>query len=278
MVDQDWRAEALLAVAADAAREAGDVLRAEFHRPGGPRGSGSHADVDDEIERAIRSRLRQATPDWPVLGEEGGLTGGSDSSFCWIVDPHDGTAALLKGRRGSSVSIALVRDGEPVLGVVYAPTAPDDRGDLFTWAEGLPLTRNGAEVVRLPLPSRLQRGQLVIVSQDADYNPAANLACVAPARYRPLPSIAYRLALVAAGDGDAAVSLAGPVAWDLAGGHALLRAVGGELVDEGGAPIRYRGGRGGGRRAFGGSLGVARELASRDWSAVFRSGPPIRLQ
>ena len=56
------------------------------------------------------------------------------------MDPHDGTSDFLAGRRGSAVSVALVRSGLPILGVVYAPLAPDDRGDLIAWAQGSALT------------------------------------------------------------------------------------------------------------------------------------------
>ena len=53
----------------------------------------------------------------------------------------------MRGFRGSAVSIGLVRDGVPVLGVVYAFAYPDDHGDLLAWAEGCgPLTRNGRPV------------------------------------------------------------------------------------------------------------------------------------
>jgi fructose-1,6-bisphosphatase/inositol monophosphatase family enzyme len=55
----------------------------------------------------------------------------------WLVDPQDGTSAASKGFRGAAVSIALLRDGQLVLGVVYACTAPDSTGDLFFWAEGI---------------------------------------------------------------------------------------------------------------------------------------------
>ncbi len=122
-------------------------------------------------------------------------------------------------------------DGVPVLGVVHAPVAPDDRGDLIAWADGLQLTRNDRVVVRPALAEVLHPYDIVLVSQDADQNPKANAGCVTPARFRSVPSIAYRLALLAVGEGEAAVSLNGPVAWDFAGGHALIRAVGGDLVD-----------------------------------------------
>ncbi|HEU4647610.1 MAG TPA: inositol monophosphatase family protein [Gemmatimonadales bacterium] len=259
-----------LRAAIAAAQDAAALLRREFHRPGGPRGHDGHADVDKEAELKIRDRLLAAFPEWGYEGEETGSTG--PRSPRWLVDPNDGTKAYLKGYRGSAVSIALIVDGLPVLGVVYAPTAPNDAGDLIAWAEGHPLTRNGVSVQRSPLHETLGRYDVVLVSQDGDKAPEANRRCVAPARYRCLPSIAYRLALVAVGDGAAGVSLNHPTGWDLAGGHALLRAVGGELVSDDGAAIRYAR-YGGGRQVFGGSLSVARELATRPWDTVFQWQP-----
>ena len=78
---------------------------------------------------------------------------------------------------------------------------------------------------------------VVFLSQDADKNPAANAACVRPARYVALPSIAYRLARVAAGDGVAAVSLNGPGGWDYAAGHALAAAAKEALEGAGGRVV-----------------------------------------
>lgn len=263
-----------LRIATDAALEAGALLRREFHRPGGPRGSGDHAPVDEEAEQLIRARLLAAFPEWGWLGEETGHAGSPGASHRWVVDPNDGTVSFLKRRRGTAVSIALVRGGAPVLGVVYAPVAPDDAGDLIAWAEGLPLTRNGRALDRGPLPEALGPYDIVLLSQGADRNSEANARCVAPARFQAMPSIAYRLALVAAGDGEATASLSGPVAWDFGGGHALLRAVGGELVNESGEPITYGAdGQARSRRVFGASLPAARALAARHWAAVFEPMP-----
>lgn len=65
------------------------------------------------------------------------------------MDATDGPApslAVFVIANGTSVSIALLREGRPVLGVVYAYCAPDDVGDCFTWAEGTgPVRRNGRE-------------------------------------------------------------------------------------------------------------------------------------
>ena len=265
-----------LHVAVEAAREAGALIRADFHRPGGPRGAGDHADVDAEAELLIRGRLRHVYPAWAYLGEETGRDGPADAPARWLVDPNDGTRQFLRGYRGSSVSIALVRGGVPVLGVVYAPLAPDDDGDLITWAEGVPLTRTagtpavaGVPQEPGPLPETLDRHHVVLVSQDAERSPLANQRCVSPGRFRSLPAIAYRLALLAAGDGDAAISLNHPGDWDYAGGQALVRGAGGDLLDERSRLVRYGAGRTTSRYCFAGAVPVAEELASRSWFTVF---------
>src|SRR5262249_51958874 len=113
---------------------------------------------------------------------------------------------------------------------------------------------------------------IVFVSQSADRNPEANAACVSPARFVAVPSIATRLAWVAAGEGLAGVSLSGPVGWDYAAGHALLRAVGGTLMDEQGRTVTYSvNGDSSVGNCFGGAPAVVRELARRDWQSVLAS-------
>jgi hypothetical protein len=126
-----------------------------------------------------------------------------------VVDPNT-APDYLQGRRGSTVSIGLLEGRRPVLGVVFAFAYPDDAGDLFAWAEDVaPLTRNGRPVTPY-LPRRLDPLDVVLVSSKGDLDPQGNLACAAPARYRAVPSIAHRLALVAAGEAAAATSLFAP--------------------------------------------------------------------
>jgi ADP-ribosylglycohydrolase/fructose-1,6-bisphosphatase/inositol monophosphatase family enzyme len=224
-----------------AALEAGEVLRRELHRAGGPRGVGSHAPVDEVAQELICRRLLAETPLYGLRCEERsvpGRTPADDELHCWVVDPNDGTSSFLEGRRGAAVSIALLRTGRPVLGVVYSYAAPDDDGDLFTWAEGDDLRRNG-EVVRRTWPGRLSEDSTVLLSAGAADDPVKYARQTYPARFRALPSIAYRLALVAAGEADLAVSTNGPVGWDYAAGHALLLGAGGDLFDKEMNPVTY---------------------------------------
>lgn len=262
-----------LAEAVAAARQAGALLLAEFHRPDGPRGGGDHADADTEVERLLRDRLTAGFP-FSFLGEETGRAAGADPSHVWVVDPNDGTTQFLKGRRGSAVSVGLVHAGRPVLGVVFAFACPDDDGDLFAWAEGCgPATRNGRSLPMLD-DVGLAAGRAVMLSGAADRKPIANARCVAPARFAALPSIAYRLALTAAGEAVGAVSLAGARDWDIAAGHALLAGVGGTLVDHAGRPVVY--GSDAAlvtRRCFGGTPAAVAELAARPWGTIAAEPP-----
>jgi fructose-1,6-bisphosphatase/inositol monophosphatase family enzyme len=256
----------VLDTAVAATLEAGAILRADFLQPGGPRRWDSeHAPADEEAEATIRSRLLAVTPNWSYRGEETGWQEGGERRHVWLVDPNDGTAAYLRGLRGSAVSIGLLRDREPVLGVVFAFAAPDDDGDLFAWAEGCgSLRRNGLATERAPLPAALSPRVTIAVTPGAPESPPPDPQLFAPALPIPVTSIAYRLALVAAGDVDGAVCLSGPGDWDYAGGHALLRSAGGALVDELGEPVRYTAqGESQTEACFAGSLSVAQELANR---------------
>ena len=124
----------LLPAVVETVSEAGAMIRAEFHRCGGPRGSGSKAPIDTEVEQVLKDRLLGLHA-CGFVGEETGRVRASGSDV-WVVDPQDGTTDFLAGRRGAAISVALLRGGRPVLGVVFAPVAPDDRGDLIAWAEG----------------------------------------------------------------------------------------------------------------------------------------------
>jgi len=265
--------EDALRVAVHASKLAGSFLRGEFHQLDSSHRSGSGKSVDTQAERIIRQELTTRCPNWGFLGEETGLAAprtGDGPVHLWLVDPNDGTEAFLRGFRSSAVSIALLRDGVLVLGVVFAFAAPDDDGDLFAWAEGCgPLTRNGQAIQREALSTGLGPQTVVLVSHDADTNSAANQKCVAPGRFQKVPGIAYRLALVAAGEGDAGVSLSGPGAWDYAAGHALLRSVGGTLVDQSRRPVTYSSdGRSSTVYCFGGASDLVHELCARPWREV----------
>ena len=271
-------------IAVKAARAAGDLLRADFHRATGPRGELDKAPADTEAEQLIRSILLSGGGDFGFLGEETGRVPGTPGAPIWVVDPNDGTRDYIKGRRGSSVSIALVWEGRPVLGVVHPFGYPDDDGAMYTAVDGREgVWKNGAPVAA-ELPARLTDLDVVLVSGGGDRAARANMQCTKPARVMSIPSIAHRLAKVAAGEASATTSLYSPRTWDFAAGHCLVLAAGGALVDQyGNAPVYDHEADGTAPRLFAGSRTVALDLAGRDWDLAFRSQretsmPIVRLR
>ncbi|MFO1694275.1 inositol monophosphatase family protein, partial [Pseudomonas aeruginosa] len=217
---------------------AGKLLSSEWHRIGGPRGHGDKAAIDSEIEAQLRLDLLELLH-CDFWGEETGthMTG---HEYCWVVDPNDGTADFLQHRAGSAISVGLLHNAIPVLGVVYAPIAPDGGEDCISWAEGLPaIIRNRQTVHALLDQLRLTSNSVVLVSTAATSKPELNAELCAPAEFISMPSIAYRLARAAAGDAVVGTSLVPVSAHDVVGGHALLIGAGGVLIDQDGGPITY---------------------------------------
>lgn len=262
---------ALLSHVIDAVCQAGQILVAEWERVEGPRGHGDKAVVDVEIEKLLRQQLLGLffCDFW---GEETGhtLTG---HPWCWVVDPNDGTNDFLRGLKGSAISVGLLYKHIPVLGVVYAPVTEEGISDCIAWAEGLPaLLRNGQPLVRKLLDLPWSSGSRVMLSSAAVNKSDINLELCSPSAFVAMPSIAYRLAKVAAGDGICGVSLYPVSAHDVVAGHALLRGAGGVLLNENGMSIQYvtdKDMQVVSRRCFGGLEAVCKTLAARDWDRVF---------
>jgi len=76
--------------------------------------------ADREVEQLIDQQIRAEYPDDGFLGEEYGLQTGT-SGYTWVVDPIDGTSPFLNGMPNWCVSVAVLHDGVPVIGVIYAP-------------------------------------------------------------------------------------------------------------------------------------------------------------
>lgn len=260
------------------ALRAGALLRAEMARPGGPRGDARKAPADAEVELLVHEALTEACPGFGFRGEERpelSRPPARPGGPLWLIDPNDGTSAFHRGCRGASVSIGLVHQGRPVLGVIYAYAWPDDRGTLYSWAEGeAHISVDGVPRPRGSWPTQLGADDIVLMSHYADRAPLVNAAVTHPARLHPVPGIAHRLASAAAGMGAMAISLFGAKDYDCAAGHALIRGAGGEVVDDHGEPLRYydaevtRYGA-----CYGGGLALAKQLSRRDLSEVLDGIP-----
>jgi ADP-ribosyl-[dinitrogen reductase] hydrolase len=259
----------LLAAVIAAVEAEGDCLAAEFLRGDGPRGRRGSAPIDREMEERLCEKLQRLVP-CAFAGEESGFHEGKIKDSVWMVDPHDGTFEFTSGKRGSAISVGLIKNQIAVLGVVCSPLSPDRGRDTIAWAEGAgPLLRNG-KPVSVDLSQRLlAAGEFVFATGSSALKPGAWSRACAPARYIAMPSIAYRLARVAAGDGVATVSIHGVNEYDVAAGMALMRGAGGVTLDAEGKEVVLTGTLE--RRLSGcyaGAPGAAAQLAAYDWKLL----------
>jgi myo-inositol-1(or 4)-monophosphatase len=191
--------------------------------------------VDVEVERIVRAYLREQAPDIRFLGEE---EGGEDlmSEAVWVLDPIDGTANYADGSPLCSISLALLRHGRPVIGIVAAPLL-DER---FVAVEGAGAFRNGA---RIQVADREVGDPLIALSDFAfgrkhrDTN-RLRLAVIEELversmRLRIHGSVAIDLAWLAAGRMSATLALSNRP-WDVSAGVLLVREAGGVVFDESG--------------------------------------------
>jgi ADP-ribosylglycohydrolase/fructose-1,6-bisphosphatase/inositol monophosphatase family enzyme len=252
-----------------AVEEEAERLRQEFYRPDGPRGRRGHCEADKEIEERLRDKLQAILPG-QFAGEETGMAAGREAGWTWVVDPHDGTFEFMSGRRGSAVSVALLRGTQPVLGVVCSPISPDRGRDTIAWAEGAPaILRNGQPVKSDLSRRRLASGELLWATASSAHKPVTWSLAAAPARYVPMPSIAYRMARVACGDGVATLSTHGVNEYDIAAGMALIAAASGAVLDAEGRDIVLMGNSTNRLSGvFAGAPEAARQLQRFAWGQV----------
>lgn len=237
------QAEEWLDIARKAAREAGKFLLGSLDRPGevsykdeGHRNPASRA--DREAERIVLGILGHSFPDHSFLSEEAGPSGGP-SEHTWVIDPLDGTVNFIHGVRYFAVSIALLRDQDIVLGVVYNPVADE----MFTGTQGSGAYLNG-ERIRVSSTARLDEGLLAAGfpydrGSPAFDRSARRFACLAREGQaaRRDGSTALALCNVACGRYDGFCVEQNEL-WDYAAGILLVSEAGGRVSDFDGQPYR----------------------------------------
>ena len=236
--------ERLLEAALEAALAAGRAILAVYHSGGEvtikPDGT-PVTEADRRAEAIIERALLAAAPEVPIIAEEavarGRIPAISGRRF-WLVDPLDGTREFLARNDEFCVSIGLIEDGRPVLGVLHGPALG------LTFAGALPdhawrIAANGSRT-RIHVRRAPADGLTVMVSRSHrdQARIMAYLGSTRVAATRAMGS-ALKLALVAAGEADLYPRLGPTSEWDTAGGEAILAAAGGSLARLDGKPLVY---------------------------------------
>ena len=189
-------------------------------------------EADLAVDEVLRNRLVREGEGWlseETVDEPSRL----ERKRVWVVDPLDGTREFVAGIPEWCVSIALVENGRPVLGGILNPAT----GERVVGGAGLGVFLNDQPCRTRELTSL--EGTEILASRSECKRGEWERFDSAPFRVRPMGSVAYKIALVAAGLADATWTLVPKHEWDVAAGVALVTAAGGAVWMPDGAEPRF---------------------------------------
>ena len=258
-INNPMKPESLLQTALSTAVEAGEAIMKIY----------THPDLDWQVERkadnspltladrrshAVIAQALDMTP-FPVLSEEGCHEDYSIRQAwhtLWIVDPLDGTKEFLKRNGEFTVNIALVKDGHPVMGVIYVPVSrtlfwghtEEFNGQKAAWRCEVNSDGNLVNTTSLPVEEQEERPFIVVASR-SHLSPETEAFVARERENHPDLELhsagsSLKICLVAEGRADVYPRLAPTMEWDTAAGHAIALGAGCEVVKaEDETPVVY---------------------------------------
>ncbi len=200
-------------------------------------------EADRESETIILAGLRAAYPDVPCVAEEEVAAGivppDLDGAF-FLIDPLDGTKEFVNRRTDFTVNIALIRDGVPEVGVVFAPCS----GRFFSGrpgrAEAIEVDGDFRIVGRRRISVRTAVTPLAVVASRSHNTPETE-AFIRDLGAAEIVSVgsSLKFCLLAAAEADIYPRFGRTMEWDTAAGDAVLRAAGGMTRTLDGEPLTY---------------------------------------
>ena len=216
--------------------------------------------ADKASHECIVERLKPSG--YPILSEEGAqipYEERKDWHRLWIVDPLDGTKEFIKRNGEFTVNIALIEDGKPILGIIFAPTLGTVYGGIVGWGarrvEGInlddldvPVTQRKEPLTFYSLPQQamLDHMGLNVVASRSHMNPETEeyITKLREANTHPVNIVSkgssLKMCLVAEGSADVYPRFPPTMEWDTAAGDAICRACGKQVLDYNtGLPLTY---------------------------------------
>lgn len=225
-------------VAIDAAKEAGAILLKLSKKPVNYTMKSARdiqAEADLEAEKCIKAKIKAAFPDHRILAEESGEEEGS-SEYLWVVDPLDGTINYARNIEEYAVSIALLKNEEVILGVIFQPTldqmfvAEKGKGAQLN---GKPITVTGETELANCLAATDNTSKLEARHRNFEILPKV---ADAVRHVRIFGSTSLHLARIAQSQLDFYYKVRFNY-WDIAAGILILQEAGGIITDMQGRPL-----------------------------------------
>ncbi|KJW05516.1 3'(2'),5'-bisphosphate nucleotidase CysQ [Rickettsia argasii] len=190
--------------------------------------------ADKEISKIIYQTLQTLTSQIAIVCEEQPLPIFSSDTF-WLIDPIDGTWSYVNGKCTYTVNIGLIENGFPTIGLIYHP---ETAKLYYTDVNGrLRIEQNSKEIF---VNHELKHEELNAVIGFYNSNKATKefLSKYSFGQINAIGS-SIKLCLIAEGAADIYPKFGQTMEWDIAAGHALIKAGGGNILDTHGQEITY---------------------------------------
>lgn len=195
--------------------------------------------ADMAAHRLIVAGLAELTPEIPILSEEAPADWETRRHWqrYWLVDPLDGTREFIKRNGEFTVNIALIEQGLPVLGAIYAPVqdllyAADSRTDSpVVWKE--------VSGSRQPIKCQHADTPTVLVSRSYIDSELNSYIDTLGSHHKLAVGSSLKFCLIAEGKAQLYPRFGSISIWDTAAGQAIVCAAGGKVIDWQGQPLRY---------------------------------------
>ena len=189
--------------------------------------------ADMEIDQFLFSFFQQKTPNFGWLSEESvDNKSRQESDFFWCLDPIDGTRSYISGKPEYTISLALIKESQPIFGIIYNPVT----NEYFT-AEKKKGAFCNRKRIRVKKNKNVNFCSFAVSSSEA--NNLTSYQFIKKNQIRKMGSIAYKIALVAKGSIDVALSFTKKNDWDLAAADLIVSEAGGEILGTDGKKIIY---------------------------------------
>ncbi len=188
--------------------------------------------TDIRVNQFIISKIKQAYPDHGILSEEEGLVeDNKKSGYMWVVDPLDGTTNFVMRHTFFTTTLALLKDGEPIMGVIYAPYTRE----LFVAEKGKGARRNEMKM-NVSNENKLDKSFLCFAYSHEKKSLQRAVSAYQHFEFkarsmRHFGSSSLELAFVASGRVDGMIITPPVRIWDVAAGMLMVQESGGKVSD-----------------------------------------------
>ena len=185
--------------------------------------------LDTKVDKFIRKELKKISKDFALISEETSQEQ-ANSEYAWIIDPIDGTKELINGSDEFTLNIALINNQKPILGAIYQPM----KDSIFLGGTDLPPKKIIDEKM-VSLSNKNNQICNVLISKSHSSEEEMDFCAKVMSKFKGSKVIrmgsSIKFCRICEGIADLYPRFGDIYSWDIAAGHAILKAFGGDVLD-----------------------------------------------